>query len=96
MATQERAAHQAVIEAREQLARLQTALQRAADEAAKRRPGRPPKAPMRLEQAKHALAAASREHARLAQPRAQVKACLRGIGPAAPCVALERGVRRNG
>src|SRR5262249_49773256 len=96
MAAKERAAHKAVTEAREQLERLQTNPQSAGDEPAKRGPGRPPKASMSLEQAEQALAAASREHERLAQQRAQVKASIRGIGRAYHFVELERGVRRNG
>src|SRR5207249_547579 len=73
MATKERAAHKAVTEAREQLERVQTHPQSAGDEPAKRGPGRPPKDPVRLEQAAQALEAASREHDRLAQQREQVK-----------------------
>ncbi|HSX81188.1 MAG TPA: DUF6399 domain-containing protein, partial [Candidatus Saccharimonadia bacterium] len=96
MATKERAAHQGVIEAREQLERRQTAPKSAADEAEKRRPGRPPKAPVSLEHAEQALEAASREHERLAQQRAEGKASLRAIGHDDHCVDLERGVRRNG
>jgi Family of unknown function (DUF6399) len=96
MATKERAAHQAVTAAREQLARLQTNPPSAGDEPAKRGPGRPPKEPVSLEQAEHALAAARREHERLAQQREQVKASIRGISHDYHCVDLERGVRRNG
>jgi len=51
---------------------------------------------MSLEQAEHALAAARREHARLAEQRAQVKASFRGLGHAYHFVDVERGVRRNG
>jgi hypothetical protein len=51
---------------------------------------------MSLEQAKQALEAARREHARLAQQRQQVKASIRGIGHDYHFVDLERGVRRNG
>jgi Family of unknown function (DUF6399) len=96
MATKERAAHKAITEAQEQLERRQTNPQNTGDEPEKRRPGRPPKDPMSLEQAEHALAAARREHARLAEQRAQVKASIRGIGQAYHFVDLERGVRRNG
>jgi hypothetical protein len=96
MATKERAAHKAVTEAREQLERLQTDPQNAGDEPAKRRPGRPPQDPVSLEHAEQALEAARREHARLAQQRAQVRARIRGIGHAYHFVDLERGVRRNG
>src|SRR4029434_2171545 len=96
MATKERAAHKAVSEATAQLEWLQSDPQSAADEFAKRRTGRAPTHPMSLEQAEHALAAARREHARLAEQRAQVKASIRGIGQAYHFVDLERGVRRNG
>jgi Family of unknown function (DUF6399) len=96
MATKERAAHKAVTEAQEQLERLQTDPQSAGAEPAKRGPGRPPKEPVSLEQAEQALDAASREHERLAQQRAQVKASIRGISYHYHFVDLERGVRRNG
>jgi hypothetical protein len=77
MATKERAAHKAVTEATEQLERLQSAPKSMGDEPAKRGPGRPPKEPMSLEQARQALEAASREHERLAAQREQVKASIR-------------------
>lgn len=96
MATKERVAHKGVIEAREQLERLQTDPKSADDEAKKRRPGRPPKAPVSLEHAEQALEAASREHERLAQQREKVKASIRAIGHDYHFVDLERGVRRNG
>ena len=96
LATKERAAHKAVTEAKEQRERLQSDPQSAGHETAKRAPGRPPQKPVSLEQAEHALAAASREHARLAEQRAQVKAHIRGIGHDYHFVDLERGVRRNG
>jgi hypothetical protein len=96
MATKEREAYKAVTEAREQLERLSIDPQSAGDEPAKRRPGCPPKEPVRLEHAEQALEAASREHERLAQQREQVKASLRGLGHAYHFVDLERGVRRNG
>jgi hypothetical protein len=96
MATKERAAHKAVTEAKEQLERLQNDPQSAGNETAKRAPGRPPKEPVSLEQAEQALEAASREHARLCEQRAQVKASIRGIGHDDHFVDLERGVRRNG
>jgi hypothetical protein len=96
MATKERAAHKAVTEATEQLERLQSAPKSMGDEPAKRGPGRPPKEPMSLEQARQALEAASREHERLAAQREQVKASIRGIGHDYHFVDLERGVRRNG
>ncbi|HSX80113.1 MAG TPA: hypothetical protein VLQ80_16270 [Candidatus Saccharimonadia bacterium] len=96
MATKERAAHKAVTKAQEQLERLQTDPQNAGDEPEKRRPGRPPKDPVSLEHAEQALAAASREHERLAQQRAQVTASIRGIGHDYHFVDLERVVRRHG
>src|SRR5215510_11091147 len=96
MATKERAVQKTVSEATEQLARLQSDQQSAGDEPEKRRPGRPPKAPMRLEHAEHTLETARREHARLAEQRAQVQASIRGIGHDYHFVDLERGVRRNG
>src|SRR5262249_13206681 len=90
MATTERAAHKAITEAMEQLERIPSNPQSAREEPAKRRPGRPPKDSMSLEQAKQALDAARREHERLAQQRQQVKASLRGIGHDDHCVDLER------
>jgi hypothetical protein len=96
MATKERAAHKAVTEATEQLERLQSDPTNAGDEPAERHLGRPPKAPVSLEQAEQALDAARREHERLAQQREQVQASIRGIGHDYHFVDLERGVRRNG
>jgi uncharacterized protein DUF6399 len=96
MATKERAAHTAVTEAQEQLDQVQAHLQTAGDEPEKRGPGRPPKAPVSLEQAQQELAAASREHERLAQQREQVAKSIRGIGHDYHFVDLARGVRRNG
>src|SRR5262244_3037939 len=96
MATKERAAHKAAIEAQAQLDQVQVQLHTVADEPHKRGPGRPRQAPMSLEQAQQALEAASREHERLAQQREQVKASMRGIGHDYHFVDLERGVRRNG
>jgi Family of unknown function (DUF6399) len=96
MATKERAALKAVTEATAQLERLQSDPQSAGDESEKHRPGRPPKEPVRLEHAEQVLAAACREHERLAEQRAQVKASIRGIGHDYHFVDLERGVRRNG
>jgi hypothetical protein len=95
MATKERAAHQAVTDATQQLERLQHDPQRAGDEPEKRGPGRP-KARVSLEQAQQALEAATQEHKRLAQQREQVRAHIRGIGHDYHFVDLERGVRRNG
>ena len=96
MATKERAALKAVTEATAQLERLQSDPQSAGDESEKHRPGRPPKEPVRLEHAEQVLAAARRDHERLAEQREQVKASIRGIGHDDHCVDLERGVRRNG
>jgi hypothetical protein len=96
MAAKERAAQKAISEATEQLERLQTHSISTDDEPKKRGPGRPPKEPVSLEQAEHALEAACREHARLAAQREQVKASIRGIGHDYHFVDLERGVRRNG
>jgi hypothetical protein len=96
MATKERAAHKVVGEAREQLEQSQAHQQSAGDEPEKRGPGRPPKAPVCLEQAEQVLEAARREHERLTLQRAQVTPSIRGIGHAYHFVDLERGVRRNG
>jgi hypothetical protein len=96
MATKERAALKAVTEATAQLERLQSDPQSAGDESEKHCPGRPPKEPVRLEHAEQVLAAARREHERLAEQRAQVKASIRGLGHDYHFVDLERGVRRNG
>jgi hypothetical protein len=96
IATKERAAHKAVIEAQKQLERLQTHPTSTGDEPEKRGPGRPPKAPVSLEQAEQALEAATQEHERLAQQRAKVQQSIRGIGHDYHFVDLERGVRRNG
>ena len=95
MATKERAAHQAVTDATQQLERLQHDPQRAGDEPDKRGPGRP-KARVSLEQAQQALEAATQEHKRLAQQREPVRAHIRGIGHDYHLVDLERGGRRNG
>ena len=96
MATKERVAHKAITEAMERLERIQSDPQSVREKPEKRRPGRPPKDSMSLEQAKQALEAARREHEHLAQQRQQVKASIRGIGHDYHFVDLERGVRRNG
>jgi hypothetical protein len=96
LATKERAALKAVTEATAQLERLQSDPQSAGDESEKHCPGCPPKEPVRLEHAEQELAAARREHERLAEQRAQVKASIRGIGHDDHLVDLERGVRRTG
>src|SRR5205823_13974070 len=64
MATKERAAHKAAIEAHAQLDQVQAQLHTVGDEPHKRGPGHPRQAPMSLEQAQQALEAASREHER--------------------------------
>jgi hypothetical protein len=96
LATKERAADKARTEAKEQLAQAQVRLESTDDSPQKRRPGRPPKEPLGLEQAQQALEAASQEHERLSQQRKQVKQSLEAIGQAYHFVDLERGVRRNG
>jgi hypothetical protein len=77
MATKERAAYQAFIDATEQLERLQSDPQSAGAEPAKRSSGRPSKNPMSLEQAEQALDTACREHKRLCEQREQVQASIR-------------------
>jgi transposase len=96
MGTKERAAHKAIIDAQEQLERLQTRPKSMGEKPEKRGPGRPPKEPVSLEQAEQALEAATQEHERLAEQRAQVQQSIRGIGHDYHFVDLERGVRRNG
>jgi hypothetical protein len=96
LATKERAADKALTEAREQLDQIQARFEGASAPPDKRGPGRPPKAPMSLEQAQQVLEATSREYDRLAQQREQVKQSLQAIGQAYHFVDLERGVRRNG
>src|SRR5499425_2685855 len=59
MATKERAAHKAVIEAQEQLQRLQTYQISTGEAPDKRGPGRPSKEPVSLEQAQQALESAT-------------------------------------
>jgi hypothetical protein len=96
MATKERAAYKAVIEAQEQLQRLQTHPISTGEVPDKRGPGRPSKEPVSLEQAQQALESATEEHERLAEQRAKVQQSIRGIGHDDHFVNLERGVRRNG
>ena len=96
MATKERAAHKAVIEAQEQLQRLQTHPISTGEAPDKRGPGRPSKEPVSLEQAQQALESATEEHERLAEQRAKVQQSIRDIGHDYHFVDLERGVRRNG
>jgi hypothetical protein len=95
MAAKERAAHQAVSDATEKLERLQNQPTNTGDAPEKRRPGRPPKNPVSLEQAEEALDAAKLERERLAGQREQVQQSIRGIGHDYHFVDLERGVRRN-
>ena len=96
LAPKERAAHKATSEAQERLEQIQSRLESASDQPERRGPGRPPKAPMSLEQAQQALATARQEYERLARQRAQVKQSIQAIGQAYHFVDLERGVRRNG
>jgi len=96
LATKERTADKALSEAKERLALVQVRLASAGEQHAKRGLGRPPKAPMSLEQAQQALETARREHERLSQQRQQVKLSLQAIGQAYHFVDLQRGVRRNG
>jgi hypothetical protein len=96
LATKERAAHKALTEAQEQLDQAQARLKSTGDQPEKRSLGRPPKAPMRLEQAQEALEVASHKHERLVQQRNQVKQSIEAVGQAYHFVDLERGVRRNG
>src|SRR5215831_11382422 len=93
MATKQRAAAKAASKAQETFAQMQARLQNPSDEPETSRPSRPPEQAMSLEQAEQALAAASREHERLAQQRAQVQESIRAIGHDYHFVDLERGVR---
>jgi len=95
MAAKERAALKAISDATEQFERLQNQPTNTGDEPEKRRPGRPPKRPVSLEQAEEALDAAKRERERLAGQREQVQQSIRGMGHNYHFVDLERGVRRN-
>jgi hypothetical protein len=96
LATKERAAHKALIEAKEQLDQAQACLESPDTQREKRGAGRPPQAPMSLAHAQQTREAASREHERLAQQRKQGKQSIEAIGQAYHFVDLERGVRRNG
>jgi len=96
LATKERAAAKWLTEAREQCEQAQARLASVDAQPEKRGPGRPPKAPIGLEQAQLALDAASREHDRLAQHRERVRQSIHALGQAYHFVDLERGVRRNG
>ena len=95
MAAKERAALKAVDNATEKLERLQNQPTNTGDAPEKRRPGRPPKNPVSLEQAEETLDAAKLERERLAGQREQVQQSIRGMGLDYHFVDLERGVRRN-
>ena len=96
LATKERAAGKTLTEATERLDRIKARQESSIEQPDKRRPGRPPKTPMSLEQAQQALDSARREHERLALQREQVKHSIQALGQAYHFVDLERGVRRNG
>jgi hypothetical protein len=96
LATKQRAAAKAATEAQERLEQGQEQLQGASDASEKRGPGRPPKAPVSLEQLAQEAQAARLEHQRLSAQREQVAQSIRTIGQAYHFVDLERGVRRNG
>lgn len=96
LATQERAAEKALSEAQEHLIQAQARLDNTGAQCEKRGPGRPPKAPMCLDQVQQRLELASREHDRLTQQRHQVKQSIAAVAQADHVVDLERGVRRNG
>jgi hypothetical protein len=96
LATKERAAEKALSEAQEHLIQAQARLDNTGDQCEKRGPGRPPKAPMSLNQAQQRFDIASREHERLTQQRHQVKQSIEAVAQAYHFVDLERGVRRNG
>jgi hypothetical protein len=96
LATKERAAEKALSEAQEHLIQAQAPLDNTGDQCEKRGPGRPPKAPMSLNQAQQRFDIASREHERLTQQRHQVKQSIEAVAQAYHFVDLERGVRRNG
>lgn len=95
MAAKERAALKAVSDATEKLERLQNQPTNTGEAPEKRRPGRPPKRPVSLEQAEQALDAAKLERERLAGQRERVRQSIRGMGHDYHFVDLERGVRRN-
>jgi hypothetical protein len=95
MAAKERTALKAVNDATDKFERLQNQPTDTGEAPEKRRPGRPPKNPMSLEQAEQALDAAKRERERLAGQREQVQQSIRGMGHDYHFVDLERGVRRN-
>ena len=96
LAIKQRAARKAAAEAQALLAQRQEQLHNRSQAPAKRRPGRPPKAPASLEQAAQTAEATSREDQRLAAQRETVARSIRAIGHAYHFVDVERGVRRNG
>jgi hypothetical protein len=96
MATKQRAAAKAATEAQERREQRQGQLQGAGDAAAKRGPGRPPKATASLEQLAQEAQATRQECERISAQRAQVAQSIRRIGQAYPFGDVERGVRRHG
>jgi hypothetical protein len=96
MATKQRAAAKAASEAQERREQVQGRLQDAGDAPEKRDPGRPTKAPPRLEQVAQQWQAASQELERISAQREQVAQRIRGIGQAYHFVDRARGVRRDG
>jgi hypothetical protein len=96
LAAQQRAAAQALRTAEETRSRGPPPPQRTGPPPARRGPGRPSKAAPGLEPATPAGAAARQESPRLAPSREQMRQSLRAMGPASPCVALARGIRRHG
>jgi Family of unknown function (DUF6399) len=96
MATKQRAAAKAAIEAHERFEQAQGQLQEAGDAPPQRGPGRPPQATASLEQLAQDAQAARQELERLSAQREQVAQSIRHLGQAYHLVDLERGVRRNG
>jgi hypothetical protein len=96
LAIKQRAARKAAAEAQAMLAQRQEQRHNPSKAPAKRGPGRPPKATASLEQVAQQAEAARREAQRLAEQRETVARSIRASGHAYHCVAVERGVRRNG
>jgi Family of unknown function (DUF6399) len=96
MAAKQRAAAKVVKTAEETLQQAQEHAQRGSMEPERPGPGRPPKPPPGLEQAKQAVEAAHQVCQRLTQQREKVSQSIRAISHAYHFVDLERGVRRNG
>ena len=96
IAAKQRAAHKVVAQAEETLNRVQERFANVTGEPAKRRPGRPPKTAVSLEQLTQDVESARHEHQRLTGQRETVAQSIRAIGHAYHFVDLERGVRRNG